>query len=316
MGADGEFKQLVPPSTKKPKTQWAQTFTRRVLGNMRGGQVALIRDQLSLSSWLALGACFQSLLFLAVGARPSVLLPAFLLLAYRLASALAMANGLTRNTYMDNVIQKKFSAQIPDASGRFPAKPSAQEVCVFLIGTRCNHPLGMLAPNFRTVGAYFVAMHKDAEVNADKWGLLGSSSWVSMGERDTGNELLIVMYFKNADYLHAFARGSEAHMDGWNWWNKHLAENSHISIWHETYQVPASSWETIYVNSHPTLLGGSMHKREVANLEKDNGSETVWISPIVDASKGAMRTSAGRMSRGTGREHDKFENFVDPYTSQ
>ena len=42
-------------------------------------------------------------------------------------------------------------------------------------------------------------MHKDCERNAEKYGFLGSSSWTAAGERDTGNEIMAVMYFKGSE---------------------------------------------------------------------------------------------------------------------
>jgi hypothetical protein len=38
----------------------------------------------------------------------------------------------------------------------------------------------------------------------------------------------------------------------------------------------------------------------------------VYTHPIVDASKGLLKTSAGRMARSQGHEHDKMLE-VDPY---
>jgi len=36
-------------------------------------------------------------------------------------------------------------------------------------------------------------------VNADKYGYLGASSWLSNGERSTTNENLTVMYFRSIE---------------------------------------------------------------------------------------------------------------------
>lgn len=48
-------------------------------------------------------------------------------------------------------------------------------------------------------------MHEEIEQNAEKYGLLGSTRWVESGSRDTNNEFLTLMYFKNADAVHQFA---------------------------------------------------------------------------------------------------------------
>jgi len=63
---------------------------------------------------------------------------------------------------------------------------------------------------------------------------------------------------------------------------------------HEVFAVPErAGWEGIYMNYQPTGLGATT--RPVR--DKETG-ETVWVNPIVDASRGVYRTSHGRMSRG------------------
>ena len=44
----------------------------------------------------------------------------------------------------------------------------------------------------------------------------------------------------------------------------------------------------------------------------DEEGKEKWASPVVDASKGLLRTSAGRMSRSQAGEHEKM-GIVDPY---
>jgi hypothetical protein len=95
-----------------------------------------VRDQLNLSSWLALGACANSLLFLAVG-RLALILP-FMLLAVRFGNALLMVWGFKRNPYMEGVIKAKYSGQLPNDDGTLGPKPANQQVVVFLIGAKCN----------------------------------------------------------------------------------------------------------------------------------------------------------------------------------
>lgn len=79
-----------------------------------------------------------------------------------------------------------------------------------------------------------------------------------------------------------------------------------MSIYHETFHVPKGHWETIYINSHPSHLASSAHK-----ITDEKTGEELWASPIVDASKGLLKTSAGRMSRSNADEHDKYDD--DPY---
>jgi hypothetical protein len=65
---------------------------------------------------------------------------------------------------------------------------------------------------------------------------------------------MTVLYFRTRAGLEAFAH-SPSHREGWDWWNKKSKDLSHIAIYHETYECQPGSWETIYINSVPTLLG-------------------------------------------------------------
>jgi hypothetical protein len=89
-----------------------------------------------LSSWLAVGACVNTLLFLAIG-RLAFILP-FVLLAARFGDALLMVWGFKKNPYMDGVLLSKFSAQLPNEDGTFGPKPANEQVVVFLIGAKTS----------------------------------------------------------------------------------------------------------------------------------------------------------------------------------
>jgi hypothetical protein len=217
---------------------------------------------------------------------------------------------------------KKTSAVFPDEEGNFGNKPSNSDLVVFHIGVRYNHPLGIFSPNGSTVGNYFVQMIKDLEDKSEEFGFLGATSWQNITAASK-NELLIVCYFKNVEGLHKFAH-SEYHLPAWQWWNKEIAKMPHISIYHETFHVPVSllsynirkeysanivqagNWESIHVNSHISGINSSVFK-----VIDDEGQEK-YTYPIVDASKGLLKTSAGRMSRSQGLEHEKMLE-VDPY---
>jgi hypothetical protein len=102
---------------------------------------------------------------------------------------------------------------------------------------------------------------------------------------------------------------------------------------HELYQVPKSNWESIYVNYHPTGLGAfpnpptpllfppekntnttTAATTDLAKTPAEDGKGpdvTTWVSPIVDASKGRLRSSAGRMARDMGDGNEKYGD--DPY---
>jgi len=289
MSAKGKpFVSLVPPQETRPRAAF--------FGPARGA--SFIRDQLTISTWLCIGAVIQGGLFLTIGRLAIV--PAVSLLLYRTLDTYAMVIGFKENIYMKDVIQRKFSAQIPDELGQQGSKPADSPVTVFIIGTRSNHPLGMLAPGFKELGAYFQKMADDLEKNAEKFGYLGMTTWLNASVRSTGSELQQVAYFKNVDGLHAFAH-DKLHREAWDWWNSTVAEHAHLSIYHETYDVPKGHWETIYANSHPSGLASTTHK-----ITDEKTGMDAYASPIVDASRGVLKSSAGRMARSQGDDNDKY----------
>lgn len=132
-----DFIGLLPSQDKQPRNHFFGP----------GQQAHFIRNRLSTSTWLCLGAIAQGLLILVVGRI--ALYPAILLMLYRAFDTYAMTVGWKHNPYMDNIIPTKFSAQFPDSEGHYGNKPSNSDVVVLLIGTRCNHPMGLLAPGFK-----------------------------------------------------------------------------------------------------------------------------------------------------------------------
>jgi hypothetical protein len=163
--------------------------------------------------------------------------------------------------------------------------------------------MGALAPGFKELGDYFAKMTKDVESHAEQYTYLGSSDWIANAERSTGNEVMSVMYFKTSEGLHAYAHG-ELHRKGWNWWNRSVANHAHIGIWHEVFVAPKGAWENIYINSRPLLMGATTYP-----MKTEAG--TKWVSPIVDASSGVLKSSRGRMTMTDGKDNEKYSD--DPY---
>lgn len=198
--ASKPFVGLFPAQEKRPHSAYFGPYS----------QLVLIRDNFSLTTWLCLGAAAQGVFFLVVG-RLAVF-PFLAVLGYRTLIAYAMSLGWIHNIYMEGVVFRKMSAQFPDAEGNFSTKPADDQVSVLLIGTRCNHPLGLLAPGFAELGGMFSQMVKDCDEHAEEFGFLGMTSWVNSGMRETSNELLMVGYFRTPEGLHAFAH-SKYHTD-------------------------------------------------------------------------------------------------------
>ncbi|KAK4926527.1 hypothetical protein LTR49_006461 [Elasticomyces elasticus] len=295
MVATKEFFSLQPPSEQKPTS--AFNAGKSPMHNM-------FRDQLTITTWLCLGAITQGLLFAAIGRLAFA--PAALVVVYKVLLTYMQVLGLVQNPQMDGVLMKKFAAQFPDEAGNYGSKPANNEICVFLIGARCNHPLGMFGPYFKEMGDFFQSMAKNLDAHADEFGFLGMTNWTNAADRPTANESLQVAYFKNVDGLHAFAH-SEYHRAGWDWWNKGYTKFPHLSIYHEIYQVPKGAWENIYINSHASGITSTTS----SYVDRDTG-KTMWASPVVDASKGLLKTSAGRMSRSQEDSHEKM-GVYNPY---
>ena len=306
-----EFVSIVPPSDSRPKAAFhSGTAGLQPVSGCRicfyldaTNTAQMLRDNFSLETWLAIGATIQGLAFLVAGRL--ALVPAVAYIIYHTLDAYAMSTGWKRNRYMDNVVMKKFSAAFPDENGHQTNKPANDDVVVFLIGTRCNHPLGLLAPGAKDMGGFMIQMVKDLEEHAEEFGFLGMTSWINTTDRTSKSELMEVGYFRSVEGLHAFS-ASKYHRDAWNWWNKNTKKYPHISIYHETYHVPKGHWEAIYVNSHLSGITSTTSRY----IDETTGEEK-WASPVVDASKGLMKTSGGRMARSKGDEHDKYGE--DPY---
>jgi heme-degrading monooxygenase HmoA len=130
----------------------------------------------------------------------------------------------------------------------------------------------------------------------EKHGFLGSRSLVG-AESATNNETMTIMYFKTAEHIQAFATGP-LHRKSLAWWAKHAAEYPHLGIFHETYQVRAKNWETVYAHTKPMMAGATQHKVQGGFSEK-GGEEAEYKHSLVYA-KGVLKTSSGRMGRLPG----------------
>jgi len=106
---------------------------------------------------------------------------------------------------------------------------------VFLIGMRINKPW-----KIHKWLPVFLAMPKmiaELQTRPDS-GYLGHI--MGMGA--------IVQYWRSFDHLESYARSKDQrHWPAWIAFNKHMANSrDDVGIWHETYQVRAGEYETIY----------------------------------------------------------------------
>jgi hypothetical protein len=125
------------------------------------------------------------------------------------------------------VIARRMSAQIDG------------EFVVFLIGARINKwwKLGQ----FKWVGDAMNAMIAELQQQPDS-GFLGHESWL-------GRTTMMVQYWRSMEQLMAYARQRDAvHFPTWVRFNKEIASNGNIGIWHETYLVKPGNYECVYNN--------------------------------------------------------------------
>uniref|UniRef100_A0A093V242 Uncharacterized protein n=1 Tax=Talaromyces marneffei PM1 TaxID=1077442 RepID=A0A093V242_TALMA len=191
---------------------------------------------------------------------------------------------------MAKVIPGKSSAQIPDMNGNLHTEPGNEGVVVLFLGFKSNHPLRMLAPGFKETASHFMAMLKslDNPKGREEYGFLGVSSYIG-SQGNTSNEVMTVSYWRNTEGLHAFAE-SPVHREGWDWWNKTVQQHPHMVIFHEIYKAERKAYENIYVNSQPTLIGGIAFP-----VKSDEKEEQQWVNPLVEANRGVLATSKGRL---------------------
>lgn len=167
----------------------------------------------------------------------------------------------------------------------------------FHLGVHFNHPLGLLAPGAKELGAHFQAM-TDALVspaNRKEFGLLSTSNWRG-SERASNNALMMVAYFRDIEGLHRFAH-SKVHRDGWDWYLRFVRETGyrHFGLYHETFLARKGDWETIYDDCAPTLLGAASVRLDDGDVGTGKAEEAAWIRPLVSADHPALKTQAKRM---------------------
>jgi heme-degrading monooxygenase HmoA len=219
-------------------------------------------------------------------------------------NTLSITIGLKKNPYLDQVIPHRTCAQIPDEDGTISPSAANEKVTVFLLGFKVNHPLGILAPHISTINESNVRMWQELEATSPESGYFGSTEQTVRDPRGAV-EIVTISYWRSMEDVHRFAYGP-IHRKIWEYWNTHVKELAHLGIIHEMFEVDKHKWEAVYLNTQPTMLGATSFRRKG---DKDMGGqvEDAWISSLVDARKGKLRTSAGRL----GRDPDELARQYD-----
>jgi len=116
------------------------------------------------------------------------------------------------------------------------------EIVVFVIGMRINHfwkvhkwwPVAMAMPR----------MVRELLAKPEL-GLLHAESWF-------GRTTVMVQYWKSFEALEAYAKNRDGeHLPAWAAFNRNVASNGDVGIWHETYVVRPGGYEAFYNNMPP-----------------------------------------------------------------
>lgn len=106
--------------------------------------------------------------------------------------------------------------------------------------------------------------------------------------------------------MHRFAYG-EKHRKARDRYNPLAKERSAVlGINHEIFSSELGQWEAKYGNFQPTLLGTTTYLKKGDKMIGGT-VEDKWVSGLVDARRGKLRTSAGRL----GWQPDVLENRYD-----
>jgi hypothetical protein len=141
---------------------------------------------------------------------------------------------------------------------------------VFLIGARINRPWKV--PKLLWFGSVMPKLIKELKQRPDS-GFLGVEFLGLAG---------MVQYWRSLEHLMSYARSRDySHFPAWVEFNKRVASNGDIGIWHETYCVRAGEYECVY-NNMPAF-----------GLAK--------ATATVDAA-GALHTASGRLGKTDGSD--------------
>ncbi|KAF2477632.1 uncharacterized protein BDR25DRAFT_274927 [Lindgomyces ingoldianus] len=271
---------------------------------------------LSISTWLLLGASAQCLL-LTFLPRNIAVLPAIIFFLYRIIRTFLVASGRLPNPLAEGVIYGRTTAQFPSSDGSITSNRSSSTIVVLVLGFSTTHAAGRFTPGSKTTGQYFTRMWRQAESKREEYGYLGNTPALTAepdtieqyGTRtgdDKGVTMVWISYWKSLDGLHQFAHEG-AHLKGWRWWEKEGGEKlPHVGVMHEAYEVPAGNWENIFHNFKPFAIGNTKFalKRPSTELEEaqEKGETVKFVSGLsaVPAKAKEWKSMETRMGRPLG----------------
>ena len=136
---------------------------------------------------------------------------------------------------MSKIVERRVCAEMDDG------------FVVFLIGMRINKPwkFWKWAPVAAAMPRMLIELAKQPEL-----GLLHARSHFGFGSA------MVIQYWKSFEALEAYAKARDhTHLPAWQAFNKAVASNGDVGIWHETYVIEPGRYENIYNNMPPYGLG-------------------------------------------------------------
>ena len=118
---------------------------------------------------------------------------------------------------------------------------------VFLIGMRINRPwkVWKWLPVAVAMPKMLIELARQPEL-----GLLHARNQFGFPN------ISVIQYWKSFEALEAYAKARDhAHLPAWQAFNRAVASNGDVGIWHETYVIAPGAYENIYNNMPPFGLG-------------------------------------------------------------
>ncbi|KAI1381394.1 hypothetical protein F4677DRAFT_124010 [Hypoxylon crocopeplum] len=212
----------------------------------------LLKDELSLPAWLAIGAAAQIIVSFAAPARFAYV-PAVVTIAVLTLNFAAQLFGLTQNIYLKNTVPGRHTVIFPNDDGTRPENFGDKPIAMFLVGIRSNSPLGRLSPAYRKLNDYMDELYADAEGNRTTNGYLGRTADFLPQDFSSNNTLLSISYWKTIEDLEAFAR-RPIHIKAFRYLVKIQTtgnDQQGTGVLHEILYCPPGHWEAIYSNMNP-----------------------------------------------------------------
>lgn len=280
------FKSIYPALSSRPlitDNQYGGAFRPSIITQLN----------FSTSTWIIVGACLQALAVYLFSSGSYVLLISTLVLLFKIGRTVLQTVGILPNPYMEDVFNGRSTALMHDAQSGEITGASDRKIAILHLGSKSNHPLGYVAPQYIKLGDWADKMYAEFD-KGNVPGYLGQSTFHRFDAKGAP-ENVAISYWESIEDIWNFAY-SPVHKDAWQWWEKEIKSNGYIGINHEIFEADAKNWETIYVNFQPTLMGATTYLVKDGKMQRGVVPDK-WVSPLVDARRGPLAKSSGRLGR-------------------